>query len=322
MRVDVSPALADGPIAAYLETWEVTNKALLEKAAFQSQARVMDKLARGALSEAEINDIFAAERLRLWRKMRLISRDQTAKAIGHMTALRHEQLGVREYIWRTRLDERVRPSHALLNGSRQRWDNPPPATGHPGYDIQCRCMAVPVITRSEAVLNQLDYQQQGLLRLDELMFGQRAGLLDMNSTQRFVADGLRELTLQHARALNSMRIRQAEYDALRELFGAATDNVVVANELVATALESANETIMSSARLTAKRALDDAASASERVAVGQAALAAQQEVTERLAASTDSVVNIQTGLARQREGVEGELARNREAAELAKEGGG
>lgn len=46
------------------------------------------------------------------------------------------------YIWRTRDDERVRPSHAANNGKIFAWDNPPP-TGHPGEDYGCRCTAEP-----------------------------------------------------------------------------------------------------------------------------------------------------------------------------------
>ena len=46
------------------------------------------------------------------------------------------------YIWRTRRDGKVRPSHAVNNGKIFSWDNPP-STGHPGEDYGCRCMAEP-----------------------------------------------------------------------------------------------------------------------------------------------------------------------------------
>ncbi|ODR99451.1 hypothetical protein AUC68_05655 [Methyloceanibacter methanicus] len=44
------------------------------------------------------------------------------------------------YIWRTRGDGRVRPSHAANDGKIFAWDDPPP-TGHPGEDYGCRCRA-------------------------------------------------------------------------------------------------------------------------------------------------------------------------------------
>ncbi len=46
------------------------------------------------------------------------------------------------YIWRTRGDDKVRPSHAANNGRVFAW-NDPPETGHPGEDYGCRCTAEP-----------------------------------------------------------------------------------------------------------------------------------------------------------------------------------
>lgn len=46
------------------------------------------------------------------------------------------------YIWSTQDDDKVRPSHAANEGRIFAWDNPP-ATGNPGDEPGCRCMAVP-----------------------------------------------------------------------------------------------------------------------------------------------------------------------------------
>ena len=82
--------------------------------------------------------------------LRRITRDQTNKAVGQLTQARHQQLGVEEYIWQTVQDERVRSSHAVLNGKRRRWDK---AAGgiSPGSEIQCRCVAIPVIPEVDAI---------------------------------------------------------------------------------------------------------------------------------------------------------------------------
>ena len=48
------------------------------------------------------------------------------------------------YVWRTRGDERVRLSHAQNDGRLFAWDDPP-ATGHPGEEFGCRCMAEPYV---------------------------------------------------------------------------------------------------------------------------------------------------------------------------------
>ncbi len=74
----------------------------------------------------------------------LIARDQTLKLNGELTRVRQQNAGIEEYIWTTSHDERVRDTHAELDGQRFRWDNPP-EPGHPGEDYQCRCTAFPVI---------------------------------------------------------------------------------------------------------------------------------------------------------------------------------
>lgn len=48
------------------------------------------------------------------------------------------------YVWRTRGDGKVRPSHAANDGKIFAWDDPPP-TGHPGEDYGCRCTAEPFL---------------------------------------------------------------------------------------------------------------------------------------------------------------------------------
>ncbi len=79
------------------------------------------------------------------RRARLIARDQTSKLNASLTKLRQQELGVEEYIWQTAGDERVRPTHRAHDGKKFRWDNPPKDSGHPGTDINCRCIAVPVL---------------------------------------------------------------------------------------------------------------------------------------------------------------------------------
>lgn len=74
----------------------------------------------------------------------LIARDQTNKLYGQLTELRQTSAGVEKYIWRTALDERVRPEHADREGEEFYW-NDPPSDGHPGEAINCRCYAEPVI---------------------------------------------------------------------------------------------------------------------------------------------------------------------------------
>lgn len=78
------------------------------------------------------------------RRAKLIARDQTSKLNSALNQQRQQNLGVEEYEWVTSKDERVRESHKQNNGKIFRWDSPPP-TGHPGEEIQCRCVAKPII---------------------------------------------------------------------------------------------------------------------------------------------------------------------------------
>jgi SPP1 gp7 family putative phage head morphogenesis protein len=74
----------------------------------------------------------------------LIARDQVLKLNGQINRHRQLSAGVEEYVWLTAGDERVRESHAALDGQTFSWHSPP-AVGHPGQDFQCRCQAIPLI---------------------------------------------------------------------------------------------------------------------------------------------------------------------------------
>ena len=74
----------------------------------------------------------------------LIARDQVASFNGQLSKLRQTNLGVGRYVWRSSLDERVRPEHREREGKIFSWDDPP-FDGHPGEPINCRCYAEPII---------------------------------------------------------------------------------------------------------------------------------------------------------------------------------
>lgn len=79
-------------------------------------------------------------------RAKLIARDQTSKMNSSFNKVRQTQVGIQKYDWQTMEDERVRESHAELDGQTFRWDDPPDIDGeplNPGEDIDCRCLAVP-----------------------------------------------------------------------------------------------------------------------------------------------------------------------------------
>ena len=77
------------------------------------------------------------------RRAKLIARDQLQKLNGVLVQARQQSIGVNGYIWRTSHDERVRQSHKDNDGKSYQWNSPPRGTGHPGEDINCRCVAEP-----------------------------------------------------------------------------------------------------------------------------------------------------------------------------------
>lgn len=80
-----------------------------------------------------------------------IARQETAMLVSKFREERYKSAGVRQYIWSTSKDQRVRPDHKDLNGQVFDWDNPPIVDkahgrrGHPGTDFGCRCIALPVV---------------------------------------------------------------------------------------------------------------------------------------------------------------------------------
>ena len=91
----------------------------------------------------------------------LIARDQIGKLQGQLAEGRARELGVDTYVWRVsggpRGDGRVRPWHLELDGSKQRFSDPPVTNSdgdrnNPGEDFQCRCTAEP---DTEALLDSL-----------------------------------------------------------------------------------------------------------------------------------------------------------------------
>ena len=89
----------------------------------------------------DIRDRFGIEK----NRAKTIARDQVSSLNGEIHRLTQTEMGVTSYVWRSALDDRVRPSHEEKEGQTYRWDDPPADTGHPGQDINCRCTSEPVL---------------------------------------------------------------------------------------------------------------------------------------------------------------------------------
>ncbi len=86
-------------------------------------------------------------------KAKFLARQETALFMSKYQQQRYLDAGVRRYRWSTSHDERVRTSHAALDGKVYSWDDPPNTAGpgvpprfnNPGGDYNCRCVAIPLL---------------------------------------------------------------------------------------------------------------------------------------------------------------------------------
>lgn len=133
-----------------LELFAFQNAQLIENITERGIERAAQIVERGLQQGLRFTDMTASIQSTFGitdRHARLIARDQTQKLNSSLTKLRQQEVGVEEYVWSTSLDERVRSTHKKNEGKTFRWDTPPPVTGHPGHDVNCRCVALPVLDK-------------------------------------------------------------------------------------------------------------------------------------------------------------------------------
>ena len=148
LGIDIRPRLLDSAIEPLMSAWRQENISLIrtvpERFHGALYQRVSETFAQQPFDQQALSKVLNREFKVSGSNLRRLTRDQTSKAIGQLTQARHRQLGIQEYTWRTAEDERVRATHAALNGTRQSYDSPP-GVGHPGEDILCRCVSIPVV---------------------------------------------------------------------------------------------------------------------------------------------------------------------------------
>lgn len=145
--VDITGALSQQPIAKAMEKAMTANVELIKSIPTeylkQVKAVVYKAVSEGTRWESIVELVMERGDVAESRA-KLIARDQVSKMNGAFNEARQTDLGIESYVWQTSGDERVRDSHADLDGETFRWDSPPTETGHPGQDVNCRCVALPV----------------------------------------------------------------------------------------------------------------------------------------------------------------------------------
>ena len=151
--VDVRPFLQEGPIGSFMEQRVADNVGLVKtiprRFHDKLRTRVGETFAASPFDQQALSQVLRQEFKSSGYNLRRLTRDQSQKLNSQLTEVRHKQLGVEEYVWRTSEDEVVRPTHAQNNGKTFAYTNPPAATGNPGNDVQCRCVAEPILTKAQ-----------------------------------------------------------------------------------------------------------------------------------------------------------------------------
>lgn len=155
--VAVRPLEAEPWLQPALDAWTASNVELIQNLAPRHMRDVEDLVTQAWTSGRRAEWLSRELEGRLGiseRRARLIARDQIGKLNGALQMIRQSSYGVRGYIWRSSLDERVRQVHAERDGERFDWGTPPP-DGHPGMPVQCRCVPEPDIDDQLAELEAL-----------------------------------------------------------------------------------------------------------------------------------------------------------------------
>ena len=174
-RVDLQGYLNNsGKVAEKLEQLTTANVQLIKSIHSQYldkiQAAVMQAQVKGTLTKdlaKQIQEIGGVTE----KRAKLIARDQSAKINASLTRARHEEMGIKQYIWSTSGDERVRDSHAENDGKIFSYDDPP-ATGNPGDQINCRCVAIPYFgdKLEQGAKEEIEQSQEIERKQEELQF--------------------------------------------------------------------------------------------------------------------------------------------------------
>lgn len=151
--VGVAPFLREAWLAAELSNFTSQNVALiksLHEDHFKNiEFEVLNGLQKG-MATKEIQKAIMKRTGASKSRARLIARDQIGKLNSNLATRRAAEAGVRKFRWSTSSDERVRSSHRALNNEIFTYKDGASVDGEsnvlPGSPIQCRCVAIPIIS--------------------------------------------------------------------------------------------------------------------------------------------------------------------------------
>ena len=161
---------------SFLNTWVLKNVNLIKGLTDEYKKKIIDTIITGSQDDKltvsdlksklqNINKTFSDYR------SELIAKDQVNKINNQLAEQRQKDAGVETFEWVSSRDERVRESHAVMEGMLCRWDNENVYSDdngvswksrssiggvnlQPGQDINCRCVAEPNFENIISEINQ------------------------------------------------------------------------------------------------------------------------------------------------------------------------
>ena len=148
LGIDLAAVVRDEDLTVYVETAVARNVSLITNFSDELLKRIEQTVYDNSIAGNTVATLKAKLKEQFGiadRRAQLIARDQVGKFTGDLNRKRQQQAGIEEYEYMTSHDERVRPLHQSYDGKTFRWDTPP-ADGHPGTAIRCRCIARGIVS--------------------------------------------------------------------------------------------------------------------------------------------------------------------------------
>lgn len=108
-------------------------------------ARTVEEAVAGGFGAGHLENLLQERFGVAESRARLIANDQTQRLNGRLAEIRQTEAGITHYRWGPTSSDDPRPEHAALEGEIFAWADPPPG-GHPGELINCKHIAIPVVS--------------------------------------------------------------------------------------------------------------------------------------------------------------------------------
>lgn len=131
----------------YTENVGLSIKNFTEKEIIKLRQIVEKNVFQGLENNQSLVNFIQKEYKTTLNKAKFLARNETRLFVTKYTLAEFKQLGIKQYIWRTSHDNRVRESHKIMDGRIVDIDTPPVETGgkHAGIDYGCRCKMRPIL---------------------------------------------------------------------------------------------------------------------------------------------------------------------------------